>query len=119
MKIHNAIYSHYGFEVPTLVLSPTELKQIFENSPFPQEKKENSYFTMLFSIPEKELVDELSKMTYPNEEFVITDNCIYFYCSVGYGKAKCNNNFFERKLRVTATARNYKTMLKLLSLSTQ
>jgi uncharacterized protein (DUF1697 family) len=34
-------------------------------------------------------------------------------------KTKCikfNSNFFERKLKVNATGRNYKTMLKLLAM---
>jgi uncharacterized protein (DUF1697 family) len=119
IKIHDVIHSHFGFEVPVLILSPEGLKQIFDNCPFPQEKKENSHFTMLFTTPEKELVQEASTMAYPNEEFVITDDCIYFYCAIGYGKAKYSNNFFERKLKVTATARNYKTMVKLLSLSAE
>lgn len=119
LKIHNAIKSYFGFEVPVLVLSPSELKKIFDSSPFPKEKKENSYFMMLYSKADKDLVDNISELSYPNEEFKITDKAVYFYCSVGYGKAKLGNNFFERKLKVTATARNYKTMVKLLSLSAE
>ena len=72
---------------------------------------------MLYTTPSKDLVEEASQKIYPNEEFIIAHNCIYFYCSIGYGKAKFNNNFFERKLKTTSTARNYKTMVKLLSLS--
>lgn len=119
LKIHNAIKSYFGFEVPVLVLSPSELKKIFDSSPFPKEKKENSYFMMLYSKADKDLVDNISELSYLNEEFKITDKAVYFYCSVGYGKAKLGNNFFERKLKVTATARNYKTMVKLLSLSAE
>lgn len=119
LKIHNAIKSYFGFEVPVLVLTPRELKNIFHSSPFPKEKKENSYFMMLYSKADKDLVDSISELSYPNEEFKITDKAVYFYCSVGYGKAKFSNNFFERKLKVTATARNYKTMVKLLSLSAE
>jgi uncharacterized protein (DUF1697 family) len=115
--IHNAIKSHFGFEVPILVLQPKELKQIFNDCPFEQEKKQNSYFMMLYSRADKDLVDVVSQLSYKNEEFKITNNAIYFYCSVGYGKAKLGNNFFERKLKVTATARNYKTMLMLMKLS--
>lgn len=118
-KIHNAIKSNFGFEVPVLVLSPSELKNIFVSSPFPKEKKENSYFMMLYSKADKDLVNNISELSYPNEEFKITDKAVYFYCLVGYGKAKLGNNFFERKLKVTATARNYKTMVKLLSLSAE
>lgn len=119
IKIHNVIKSHFGFEVPILVKTPIELQQIFDGSPFPQEKKENSYFMMLYTPSDKVLVEEVSKLSYPNEAFLITDNCVYFYCSTGYGKAKFSNNFFERKLKVTATARNYKSMVKLLSLSAE
>lgn len=117
IKIHNAILETFGFEVPVLVKSPEDLQQVFDDCPFPEAKKTNSYFTLLFNVPNNELVEELTKISYPNEEFVITNECVYFYCSTGYGKAKCSNNFFERKLKITATARNYKTMLKLLSLS--
>ncbi|MBC3757090.1 DUF1697 domain-containing protein [Hyunsoonleella sp. SJ7] len=118
-KIHESIKSHFGFEVPVLVLKPEELQQIFDDCPFPPDKKENSYFMMLYAKADETAVEEISKLSYPNEEFLITDKAVYFYCSVGYGKAKMSNNFFERKLKVTATARNYKTMVKLLSLSTE
>ncbi|MDO5969859.1 DUF1697 domain-containing protein [Flavivirga aquimarina] len=117
LKIHNAIKVHFGFEVPILVKTPEDLQRIFDNCPFPEENKINSYFTLLYTVPDKELIDVVAKITYPNETFAITHECVYFYCSIGYGKTKCSNNFFERKLKITATARNYKTMVKLLSLS--
>ena len=116
-KIHNAIKTYFGFEVPVLVIFPEELKQIFDDCPFSEENKMISYFMLLFDVPKKDLIQEVSEITYPNEFFEISDNSIYFYSSVGYGKAKCSNNFFERKLKITATARNYKTIVKLLSLS--
>lgn len=115
-KIYEMIKSHFGFEVPILVLKPEELQQIFDHCPFSQEKKENSYFMMLFTKVDGALAEEISNIAYPNEEFLITEKAVYFYCSLGYGRAKLNNNFFERKLKITATARNYKTMVKLLSL---
>jgi uncharacterized protein (DUF1697 family) len=75
-----------------------------------------SYFTLLNDIPGAEHVCEIQNLKFPNEEFVITDSCVYFYSSVGYGRAKRNNYFFEKKLKITATTRNYKTLTKLLSL---
>ena len=72
---------------------------------------------MLSEIPDKDLVIEASEKKYPNEEYFISKDCIYFYCANGYGNAKFNLNFFEKKLKVNATSRNYKTMLKLLALS--
>lgn len=117
ISITELIMTHFGFKVPVLVINRKYLKQVFDNCPFVEEKKINSYFTFLYSNPDKSLIDEVSTISYPNEEFIITSNCIYFYCSTGYGKAKYSNNFFERKLKTIATARNYKTVVKLLSLS--
>lgn len=118
-EIEKGIQSCFGFQVPVLVLQPSTLHTIFNKCPFPQSEKENSYFILLFAEPNNGLINDVLQINYPNETFSITNKCVYFYCKTGYGKAKCNNNFFEQKLKVTATARNYKTMLKLLSLSTQ
>ncbi len=114
--IQKGIVTHFGFDVSVLVRTSVDIKNILEACPFSEEKKINGYFTLLHSVPDKNLMDETSLISYPNEEFHLTDQCVYFFSSTGYGNAKCNNNFFERKLKVSATTRNYKTMIKLLSL---
>ncbi len=118
-KIKESILARFGFEVSVLVRTNVDLMRIFNDSPFPEEKKEKSYFTMLHTIPDPVLVKMASEKVYEDEEYYIINDCIYFYCAKGYGKAKFNMNFFERKLKTTATARNYNTMLKLLSLSAE
>lgn len=115
--IKNKILKLYGFEVPVLVKTQQELKSIFNNCPFLEKKKVNSYFMPLFTNPSAKLIKDLNLVKSPNEEFFITENCVYFYCNIGYGKIKFGNNFFERKLKVSATARNYKTMVKLLEMA--
>lgn len=57
--------------------------------------------------PAISLTQNLSPENYNNEEFLINDYCVYLNCKLGYGQAKCNNNFFENKLKITATTRNY------------
>ena len=117
LAIQQAVKEYFGFEVPILVIKTKYLQQIFDDCPFPEEQKVNSYFTLLYNVPDKQLVDIVCEMSYPNEAFVVTNACIYFHSSMGYGKVKCNNNFFEKKLKITSSTRNYKTMAKLLSLS--
>ena len=109
------ILQHFGFEVTTLVKTESELKTIFGSCPFQNDVKEKSYFMMLDSLPDSTGLEEVSELSY-KEEIHITDNCIYFSSANGYGRTKFNSNFFERKLKVNATARNYKTMLKLLAM---
>lgn len=113
IDIHQLILTHFGFEVPVLVVTKEILQTLLDTCPFEEEVKKNSYFILFYAKPNKDLVAAVSKISYPNETVVIKERCIYFYSAVGYGKAKFNNSFFERKLKVISTARNYKTMLHL------
>jgi uncharacterized protein (DUF1697 family) len=115
--IKNAILNHFGFEVSVLVISRFNLKRIFDDSPFSEEKKKASYFMMLHDTPDDELVKIASEKIYEGEEYKIIKDCIYYFNEKGFGQAKFNANFFERQLKTFATARNYNTMVKLLSLS--
>jgi len=115
--IKKGILDHFGFEVSVLVMKREDLIIIFENSPFSEEKKKASYFMMLHNTPTEELVKAASEKVYEKEEYKIINACIYYYSAKGFGQSKFNARFFERKLRTFATARNYNTMVKLLSLS--
>jgi len=44
------------------------------------------------------------------EKISISLVTIYLYLPNGYGRTKFNNNFFEKKLRVSATTRNWRTV---------
>ena len=116
-KISEAIKREYGFEVPVLIKKASEMEQIIKACSFSGEKKEKSYFTLLFEIPSEENIEKTNKLNYPNEEFKITKDCVYFFCATGYGQAKSSGNLFENKLKVVATARNYRTMMKLIALA--
>ncbi len=115
--ISEAILSRFGFEVPVLVKTISEIEIILTSCPFSEEQKAASYFTLLNKAPSNDLANEVSMLIYPHEEFVITQNCVYFFSEKSYSDAKCNNNFFEKKLKVTATTRNYRTLVKLLELA--
>jgi uncharacterized protein (DUF1697 family) len=53
------------------------------------------------------------------DEFVRCGQEIYLFCPSGYGKTKLSNDFFERKLKVAATTRNWKTVNALGTLARQ
>ncbi|WP_233267594.1 DUF1697 domain-containing protein [Algibacter sp. L1A34] len=56
-KIGDAILANFGFEVPVLVRTHQELEAIFKNSPFSEEKKKSSYFSLLYNTPNKNLAN--------------------------------------------------------------
>ena len=117
--IQKAIIAHFGFDVSVIVKTNNELQAIFNACPFSEEKKKTSYFVILHITPLEELVKMASEKIYEGEEYIIINDCIYFYCDKGYGQVKFNMNYFERKLKVKGTSRNYRTMVKLLSLSSE
>ncbi|QIE59441.1 DUF1697 domain-containing protein [Rasiella rasia] len=117
--IVRAIQKKFGWEVPVLVFTTSEIEDIFNNCPFSEDVREKSYFTLLAEVPRKESIDRLQTLSYTGEEFHVTKTCVYFYPEEGAGKAKLNNNIFENKLKVVATSRNYKTMAKLIEIGTK
>lgn len=119
-KITQGINDAFGFEVPILVKPKREIQNILENNPFDnaEDIEANSiYFVLLKEMPESSLIEFFNKEKYDSERFAIIDKCVYLCCKNGYGKAKLNNNLIERKLKVSATTRNYRTMTKLLEMS--
>ena len=117
--IEKSIEDYFGFEVSVLVKTRQDLQRIFDDSSFTEDKKKASYFMMFHDCPSDDLVKEASEKVYEGEEYKIINNCIYYYYEKGLGKAKFNVNFFERKFKTFATARNYNTMVKILSLSAE
>jgi len=116
VTISNAIFKKYGWEVPVLVRTASEIADILSNCPFSEEKKIKSYFTLFQQIPSEENIQEIANLNFPGEEFHITPTCLYYFCATGYGRVKMSNNLIERKLKVRATTRNYRTLLKLTEL---
>lgn len=117
--IEKAILNNYGFEVPVLIKTVEQLSKIISINPYNLEADilENKiYFVLLNSEPQIKYLESFKNEEFKNEEFFYYENCIYLKCNMGYGKAKLNNNLIERKLRLMATTRNYRTMKTLIDL---
>ncbi len=121
--IKERILETFEYDVPVLVLTPKTLKSIHQNNPFSKRimsgeiEEKRMYFTLLGSAPETTNPETCIAASSGGEEFVITKNVVYFFAANGYGKTKLNNNFFEKKLKCSATTRNLKTIIKLLEIS--
>jgi len=60
---------------------------------------------------------ELVSTDFSPDQVRYVNNTIYTLYATKHSDSKFNNNFFERKLKVTATTRNLNTMLKLVALA--
>jgi uncharacterized protein (DUF1697 family) len=116
-RISKEIKKQFGWEVPVLVKTADDMAKILKNCPFETSKKAEAYFMLFATPPNQELMDTVAEISYPNEEFFLTPECVYIHYGNGAGNAKLNNNFFEKKLKVVASTRNYRTLAKLIELA--
>ena len=119
-EISGKILSTFGFEVPVIVLTKTELSAISTQNAFIGNRNEDIsklHVTVLSGQPEKQLAEHIGEGAYLPDEFYIHGRAVYLFCPNGYGNTKLSNTFFEKKLKVLATTRNWKTVLELLKMS--
>ncbi len=111
--ISTSIKKKFKLEVPVIVRSAEELKKIIATNPFAKNKKNNPerlHITFLAEVPSKEKLAEIKSLAYPPDEFQIIGTEVYLHCPLSYGETKLSNKFFETKLKVSATTRNWKTV---------
>jgi uncharacterized protein (DUF1697 family) len=119
-KISKAILHEFGFEVPVLVKESGEIMNVLKNNPFIKNRNEDiSYLhvTFLSHEPEQSAIDKIKDGQYASDEFILIGKTVYLFCPNGYGNTKLSNTFFEKKLNVTATTRNWKTVNKLFNMA--
>ncbi|MBI3803438.1 MAG: DUF1697 domain-containing protein [Nitrospirae bacterium] len=108
----------FGHQVDVLVLSAGELNRIAASNPLPKLGRKETLFhaTFLFQPILKTDFEKLVLPAQEGERAVLIDQVVFLYCPHGYGRTKLNNAFFERKLGVPATTRNWRTVLALRDL---
>ncbi len=120
--IATRIEAVYGFKVPVVVRTNAELARVIAGCPFGEIDVSNNgakyAVAFLSAAPADGLLAELSDLVKPPEELVAHGREIYLHCPHGFGRTKLTNTLLEKKLAVTATSRNWRTVLKLHELST-
>ena len=118
--IARKIFDESALQVPVVVLEMDQLNKIVDLNPFLLQtgiNPESLHVTFLSETPSGELLDRIMGNDYLPDQFYLSDKQVYLYCPNGYGNTKLNNHFFESKLKVTATTRNWKTLVQLVNLA--
>lgn len=118
--IENAILKKFGFDVPVILRTLDEMKEIVRINPFQDENgfvPDKIYVTFLEFEPQAEKIDKINPFDFLPDKYKILGKEIYLSCSSGYGTTKLSNTFFENKLKVRATTRNWNTVNKLIELA--
>lgn len=117
-RIKETILRDFGFQVAVIIRSAKKFVNVSMNNPFITERNEKLnklYVTFLTVEPDQAAIKHIKTFQSEPDEFILSGKEIYLYCPKGYGKTRLSNNFFEKKLNVTATTRNWNTVITLRS----
>jgi uncharacterized protein (DUF1697 family) len=119
-KIEKAILEKFDYVVPVMIRTIDEMRSIMSLNPFLSEEKfDPSRVAVIFlhEVPSETQIQKVVNVSYPPDKFKIIGSEIYTFCPNGFGKTKLYTNFFESKMGVTGTARNWKSVATLLSMA--
>jgi uncharacterized protein (DUF1697 family) len=117
--IAKAIAARAKMRIPVVVRTAGELRRVVEKNPFLRRSVdiEKLHVVFLAGKPGAATVAALDPKRSPPDEFIVQGAEIYLHCPNGYGRTKLSNAYFDAKLATTSTVRNWRTVLKLLDLS--
>jgi uncharacterized protein (DUF1697 family) len=118
-SIETGIEKTFGFSVPVLIRSADEFRRIMEGHPFRKEDPVRILVTFLYERPDPSKLEDISRYENETDKFAIGEQEIFLFCPGGYGKTKLSNTFFEKKLGVIATTRNWKTVNRLYEMASE
>lgn len=118
--IATKIKAHFGFDIPTVVLTLEELRAVVKKNPYVKENLANPtqpYVAFLSGVPALSDIEILGRIDFQNDRFHVIGKTIYLHYANSAGKTKLSNGMIENKLKIKSTSRNWKTVLKLIELS--
>jgi uncharacterized protein (DUF1697 family) len=114
--IEDRIRKKMGLEVPVMVRTDTEFDQVAGHNPLSHgHDPAQLHVTFLAHRPDRDRVAAAvtAAANAAPDTFEVVDRVAYLHCPNGYGRTKLNNTFFEKKLGVGATTRNWRTVTTL------
>jgi uncharacterized protein (DUF1697 family) len=117
--IERRIARDLGLDVAVILRSSTQLARIVGANPFARKEREPTrlHVTFLAETPPGAAARELSSGDFAPDALHVQGKEVYLHTPQGYGRTKLNGAFFEQKLGVVATTRNWRTVTKLAELT--
>jgi uncharacterized protein (DUF1697 family) len=119
-QIEAEILQKFSYTVPVMIRNISELQSLFKNNPYlPEPGFDASKMAVVFLYNEVTDIqmEKMRNINYPPDKYQISGREIFIYCPDGFGRTKLYTNFFEDKMKVTGTARNWKTITAIIGLT--
>ncbi len=120
VNLEQAILERFNYIVPVMVRTREEMNNLFFTNPFLGEKDfDPSKMAVIFlhDEPSATQIQKVANVDYPPDKFIIAGRDIFIYCPNGFGRTKLYTNYFENKMGVSGTARNWKTIITILDIA--
>jgi len=117
--IERRIACDLGLDVAVILRNKTQLARIAAANPFARKEPEPTRLqvTFLADTPARAAVRELHAGDFAPDALHVKGKEVYLHTPQGYGRTKLNGAFFEKRLGVVATTRNWRTVTKLAELT--
>jgi uncharacterized protein (DUF1697 family) len=118
-ELERALRGDLGVKVKVLVRTAGELSKVAGANPFLRKAADTKalHVTFLASAPAAAKVKAVPDDAGRGDEFRVAGREVYLRCPDGYGRSKLNNAFWEKRLAVEATTRNWNSVVHLLELA--
>jgi uncharacterized protein (DUF1697 family) len=117
-KIESTIEKEFAKLIPVMVREQAAITDILANNPFKGQFESHKEMHVLFMKDEmpaekqKQLLDQQT----PDERFAVIGREIYCHLKLGVADSLLGKGFIDKKLKVSVTARNWRTVQKLAEL---
>ena len=117
-KIEADIEQAFGLRVPVVLRAARELHATARNNPMLSAgaSVDSLHVMFLANDPGKTRAAALDPGRSPPDTFVVKGREVYLCCPNGIGSTKLSNAWFDTQLGTISTARNWKTVLKLVEM---
>jgi uncharacterized protein (DUF1697 family) len=117
--IEERLAGKFGAPVRVIIRTAAELAGVVGASPLPDGPENPSRFFVAFlsAAPDPQTVQEIEAQSFDPDRIWISGKEAYLWCPGGAADTTLTHSFIEKRLGVTATARNWNTVTKLVSLT--
>ncbi len=115
--IYDGLKKEWNYDVTIILKTPDEIQKIISNNPYLKEQDadiKKLYVTFLEKLPTNDSLDVLKEFPSGKDQFAVIGKEIYVFYDESLSNSKIHNNFFERKLKVGATTRNWNSLNRML-----
>jgi len=115
-KISEAIEKKFGLSIKVIVRTADEIKEIVENNPFAGQFENDKDLHVFFL--DEEMPDEKAELLLSNnnenEQYFVRGREIFCLLKIGVSDSLMGKDYIAKKLKVSSTARNWRTVNKVL-----